>query len=82
MSEMNENQKLLIGLFESQYDANELNCMIEKDVDEAQLAMMMASILDYAFKNELNVDAVFQGAGIILENTDADVDVVNMSQMN
>lgn len=81
---MNENQRLLMGLFVNPNDGNEMHCMIEEDVDEAQLGAMMATILDYAFKNELNMDTVFQYAGIVLENTNVavDVDDVNMSQMN
>lgn len=81
---MNENQRLLMGLFKSSVNENEMHCMIEADVDEAQLDAMVATILDYAFKNELNMDTVFQYAGIVLENTDVaiDVDDVNMSQMN
>lgn len=81
---MNENQRLLMGLFESSVNENEMHSMIEADVDEAQLGAMVATILDYAFKNELNMDTVFQYAGIVLENTDVaiDVDDVNMSQMN
>lgn len=81
---MNENQRLLMGLFKSSVNENEMHCMIEVDVDEAQLGVMVATILDYAFKNELNMDTVFQYAGIVLENTDVavDVDDVNMSQMN
>lgn len=81
---MNENQRLLMGLFKSSVNENEMHCMIEADVDEAQLGVMVATILDYAFKNELNMDTVFQYAGIVLENTDVavDVDDVNMSQMN
>lgn len=81
---MNENQRLLMGLFKSSVNENEMHCMIEADVDEAQLGTMVATILDYAFKNELNMDTVFQYAGIVLENTDVavDVDDVNMSQMN
>ena len=79
---MNENQRLLMGLFKSSVNENEMHCMIEADVDEAQLGAMVATILDYAFKNEL--DTVFQYAGIVLENTEVavDVDDVNMSQMN
>lgn len=81
---MNENQKLLMGLFVNPNDENEMHCMIEEDVDEAQLGAMVATILDYAFKNELNMDTVFQYAGIVLENTNVAVDVndVNISQMN
>lgn len=81
---MNENQKLLMGLFVNPNDGNEMHCMIEEDVDEAELGAMVATILDYAFKNELNMDTVFQYAGIVLENTDVavDVDDVNISQMN
>lgn len=81
---MNENQRLLMGLFENPDNADQLNCLIDKDVDVAQLSAMVATILDYAFKNELNMDTVFQYAGIVLENTDVavDVDDVNMSQMN
>ena len=67
---MNENQRLLMGLFKSSVNENEMHCMIEADVDEAQLGAMVATILDYAFKNELNMDTVFQYAGIVLENTD------------
>lgn len=58
MSEMNENQRLLMGLFESSVNENEMHCMIEADVDEAQLGAMVGTILDYAFKNELNMDMV------------------------
>lgn len=81
---MNENKRLLMGLFENPNDGNEMHCMIEEDVDEAELGAMVATILDYAFKNELNMDTVFQYAGIVLENTNVavDVDDVNMSQMN
>lgn len=81
---MNENKRLLMGLFENPNDGNEMHCMIEADVDEAQLGAMVATILDYVFKNELNMDTVFQYAGIVLENTNVavDVDDVNMSQMN
>lgn len=81
---MNKNKRLLMGLFENPNDGNEMHCMIEEDVDEAELGAMVATILDYAFKNELNMDTVFQYAGIVLENTNVaiDVDDVNMSQMN
>ena len=78
---MNENQKLLIGLYENQNNVDELNCMIDKDVDEARLSAMMAAILDFAFKNDLSMDDVFQGAGIVLENTITS-GCVDKSQMN
>lgn len=81
MLDMNENQKLLIGLYENQNNVNELNCMIDKDVDEAHLSAMMAAILDFAFKNDLSMDDVFQGAGIVLENTITS-GCVDKSQMN
>lgn len=78
---MNENQRLLMGLYENQNNVNELNCIIEEDVDEAHLSAMMAAILDFAFKNDLSMDDVFQGAGIVLENTITS-GCVDKSQMN
>ena len=78
---MNENQRMLMGLFVNLDDTNELNCMIDKDVDEVQLSAMMAAILDYAFKNDMSVDDVFCGAGLVLENTIVS-GCVDKSQMN
>lgn len=49
MSEMNENQRLLMGLFKCSVNENEMHCMIEADVDEAQLGAMVGTILDYAY---------------------------------
>lgn len=78
---MNENQKLLMGLFENPNDKNQLNCMIDKDVDEAQLSAMMAAILDFVFKNDMDMDDVIDGAGLVLENTITS-GCVDKSQMN
>ena len=78
---MNENQKMLIGLYENQNNVNELNCMIDKDVDEAQLSAMMAAILDFVFKNDMDMDDVIDGAGLVLENTIIS-GCVDKSQMN
>lgn len=78
---MNEKQRLVIGLFENPNDKNQLNCMIDKDVDEAQLSAMMAAILDFVFKNDISMDDVFCGAGLVLENTITS-GCVDKSQMN
>mgnify|MGYP004725720547 CR=1 FL=1 len=78
---MNENQKLLMGLFENPNDKNQLNCMIDKDVDEVQLSAMMAAILDFVFKNDMDMDDVIDGAGLVLENTIVS-GCVDKSQMN
>lgn len=78
---MNENQRLLMGLFESSVNENEMHCMIEADVDVAQLSAMMAAILDFVFKNDISMDDVFNGAGHVLENTITS-GCVDKSQMN
>lgn len=38
---MNENQRLLMGLFKSSVNENEMHCMIEADVDEAHFLMVV-----------------------------------------
>lgn len=81
MSEMNENQKLLIGMFENPDNVDQLNCLIDKDVDVAQLSAMMAAILDFVFKNDISMDDVFYGAGLVLESTITS-GCVDKSQMN
>ena len=81
MSEMNKNQKLLIGMFENPDNVDQLNCMIDKDVDVAHLSAMMAAILDFVFKNGISMDDVFCGAGLVLENTITS-GCVDKSQMN
>lgn len=78
---MNENQRLLMGLFENPDNADQLNCIIDKDVDIAQLSAMMAAILDFVFKNDISMDDVFNGAGHVLENTITS-GCVDKSQMN
>lgn len=78
---MNENQRLVIGLFENSDNADQLNCCIDKDVDVAQLSAMMAAILDFVFKNDISMDDVFYGAGHVLENTITS-SCVDKSQMN
>lgn len=78
---MNENQRLLMGLFKSSVNENEMHCMIEADVDEAQLGAMVATILDFVFKNNISMDDVFNGAGHVLENTITS-GCVDKSQMN
>lgn len=78
---MNENQRLLMGLFENPDHADQLNCLIDKDVDVAQLSAMMAAILDFVFKNDINMDDVFDGAGRVLENTISS-GCVDKSEMN
>lgn len=78
---MNENQRLLMGLFENPDNADQLNCLIDKDVDVAQLSAMMAAILDFVFKNNISMDGVFNGAGHVLENTITS-GCVDKSQMN
>lgn len=78
---MNENQRLMIALFENRDDKNQLNCMIDKDVDKSHISAMMAVILDFAFKNDINMDDVFRGAGRVLENTIVS-GCVDKSQMN
>lgn len=78
---MNENQRLLMGLFENPDNADQLNCLIDKDVDVAQLSAMMAAILDFVFKNNISTDDVFYGAGHVLENTITS-GCVDKSQMN
>ena len=81
MLEMNEKQRLVIGLFENPNNVDELNCMIDKDVDVAHLSAMMAAILDFVFKNDISMDDVFCGAGHVLENTITS-SCVDKSQMN
>ena len=81
MLEMNEKQRLVIGLFENSDNVDELNCMIDKDVDVAHLSAMMAAILDFVFKNDISMDDVFCGAGLVLENTITS-GCVDKSQMN
>ena len=78
---MNEKQRLVIGLFENPNNVDELNCMIDKDVDVAHLSAMMAAILDFVFKNDISMDDVFCGAGLVLENT-ITYGCVDKSQMN
>ena len=78
---MNEKQRLVIGLFENSDNVDELNCMIDKDVDVAHLSAMMAALLDFAFKNDMNMDDAFCGAGHVLENTITS-GCVDKSQMN
>lgn len=78
---MNENQRLLMGLFKSSVNENEMHCMIEADVDVAQLSAMMAAILDFVFKNDISMDDVFYDAGHVLENTITS-GCVDKSQMN
>lgn len=78
---MNENQRLLMGLFENRDDENQLHCMFDKDVNEVHISAMMAALLDFAFKNDLNMDDVFCGAGHVLENTITS-GCVDKSQMN
>lgn len=78
---MNEKQRLVIGLFENPNNVDELNCMIDKDVDVAHLSAMMAAILDFVFKNDISMDDVFSGAGLVLENTIIS-GCVDKSQMN